>query len=327
MGPLFGAVLARALDAWWAEAGRPDPFVVVEAGAGAGTLARHVLGAGPACAPALRYVLVERSQGLRARQAAGLPLERPAAVLGPVGSGDDGPGDDAASTLGTGPLATSLPDLPAQPFAGVVLANELLDNLPFLLLERRSGGWEEVRVGWAADGPVEVAVPAAARLGAEADALAPGAPDGGRVPLQHEAGRWLRRALSVVERGRVVVVDYADTTGSLAGRPWREWVRTYAGHHRGGHPLERPGAQDVTCEVAVDQLGRVRAPSADRSQAEFLEAHGIGELADAARAGWRAGAAAGSLDALRHRSRLAEAAALVDPSGLGRFRVLEWLVP
>ena len=47
VGPLFGAVVARALDAWWAEAGEPDVFTVVEAGAGPGTLARSVLAAAP----------------------------------------------------------------------------------------------------------------------------------------------------------------------------------------------------------------------------------------------------------------------------------------
>src|SRR4051794_39157880 len=45
VGPLFGAVLAGALDTWWDELGRPEPFVVVEAGAGPGTLARCLLAA------------------------------------------------------------------------------------------------------------------------------------------------------------------------------------------------------------------------------------------------------------------------------------------
>src|SRR6188508_690824 len=58
VGPLFGTLVARALDRWWAELDHPDPFVVVEAGAGRGVLARDVLAAGPECAPALRYVLV-----------------------------------------------------------------------------------------------------------------------------------------------------------------------------------------------------------------------------------------------------------------------------
>src|SRR6187455_2663565 len=65
VGPLFGAVLARALDAWWSELGRPDPFTVVDAGAGPGTLARAVRAAAPACAAAMGYVLVERSAAQR----------------------------------------------------------------------------------------------------------------------------------------------------------------------------------------------------------------------------------------------------------------------
>lgn len=321
---MFAAVLARALDEWWRGLGCPDPFVVVEAGAGAGTLARDVLAARPECGAALRYVLVERSESLRERQGGRLPLELPAGVLGPDGADDDEDGSGQAHP-GPGPLATSLADLPASPVVGVVVANELLDNLPFRLLERRDGAWVEVRVGWGDGGPEEVLVPAPPDLSGEADRLAPGSPEGGRVPLQHEAGAWLRRALSVVERGRVVVVDYADTTPSLAARPWSDWVRTYRGHGRGGHPLDGPGSQDITCEVAVDQLARVWALHADRPQADFLTAHGIGDLVVAARAGWEAGAAAGDLEALRHRSRVGEAAALLDPSGLGAFRVMEWV--
>ena len=37
VGPLFGAVIARYLDAEWNRIGRPDVFTVVEAGAGPGT--------------------------------------------------------------------------------------------------------------------------------------------------------------------------------------------------------------------------------------------------------------------------------------------------
>src|SRR3954469_19577686 len=81
VGPLFGRVLARALDAWWRDLGEPDPYVVVEVGAGAGTLARHVLDAGPECAPALRYVLVERSERLRDLQRGRLPMEPARQVL------------------------------------------------------------------------------------------------------------------------------------------------------------------------------------------------------------------------------------------------------
>lgn len=287
VGPLFGTVLARALDSWWHDLGEPDPFWVVEAGAGPGTLARAVLSATPACLPALRYVTVERSTAQQA--------------LHP---------DQVEIRAG----------LPDGPITGVVLANELLDNLPFRLVERTDDGWDEV---WVEEGrevllPVEEPWPRAF-VGLDV-------PPGARVPVQEQAAAWLADALALVERGRVVVVDYADTTGSMAGRPPADWLRTYRGHERGGDPLEDAGSQDITVEVAIDQLAAVRAPDEDRTQAEFLRAHGIDELVEEGRRLWAERAHLGDLAAIRARSRVTEAEALGDPAGLGAFRVLEWVV-
>ncbi len=312
VGPLFGAVMARALDAWWRELGEPDPYVVVDAGAGPGALARSVAQADPACGPALHYVLVERSPALRDQHPNQVPLEPPSWALG--------------GAPGRGPLFASLEDLPAEPFVGVIVANELLDNLPLVLLERAEGGWQEVRVG-AADGLLaEVLIEAAEDVAAQADRDAPGAVVGARAPLQPASVAWLRHALSLLERGRIVVVDYASTTPNLAARPWTEWLRTYRAQDRGTHALDHPGDQDITCEVAVDQLAHVRPPDSDRAQAEFLRAHGLDELVDAARAVWHERAGIGDLEAVKARSRVSESDALTDPAGLGAFRVLEWSI-
>jgi SAM-dependent MidA family methyltransferase len=321
VGPLFGKLIADALDGWWVSLGEPEPFVVVEAGAGAGTLARDVLAARPSCAAALRYVLVERSEVLRARQVGRLPLEPARQVLGPVVHGSD-PEEGAHAVPGIGPLATALAEMPSGPFTGVVLANELLDNLPFRLLERRAG-WSEVRVGAQLG---EVLVPTAPETARRAEALAPEAPEGGRIPLQEGAGDWLRSAVNALERGVVVAIDYADTTPSMARRPWMDWIRTYRGHGRGAHPLERLGEQDVTCEVAVDQLDAVHAIAGDRSQAEFLFDLGMASTVAEARRNWEERAHIGDLEALKHRGRLTEADALTDTDGLGAFRVLQWNV-
>jgi len=328
IGPLFGAVVARALDHWWEELGAPDPFVVVEAAAGVGTLAKAVLGSNPACAAALRYLLVERSDRLRERQASVLPVEPPATVLGPMGPVDDEDDDGPQALPGGGPRVASLGELPVGSFTGVVLANELLDNLPFTLLERTSDGWCEVRVAEAEDGAgfTEVLTPAEAADAEFAARLAPDAPTGARVPLQRAAAEWLRTARRTLQRGRVVLVDYAATTPELATRPQDEWLRTYRAGQRGGPVLDRPGTQDITVEVCVDQLARVQPPAVDRPQHEFLRAHGLDALVDEARAAWHAGAARPDLDALKARSRVSEADALLDPTGLGAFRVLEWEV-
>jgi SAM-dependent MidA family methyltransferase len=318
VGPLYGAVVARALDDWWVELGRPDPFTVIEAGAGDGRLARDVLAASPDCAPALRYLLVEQSSELRARQQRQLHIEPTLLARGPAEP--DAEDEGTRPVPGIGPLAASLGDLPAEPATGVVFANELLDNLPVRLLERAADGWLEVRVG---EGLTEILVPASRDVSGSADRFAPQAPVGGRVPIQERAAAWLRRSLTTLERGRVVVVDYADSTAAMAARDWTTWLRTYAAHGRGGPLLEAAGSRDITCEVAIDQLAAVASLSGDNSQADFLEAHGMDDLIRQARAAWRAGASA-DLESLKARSRVTEASALSDPRGLGAFRVLEW---
>jgi SAM-dependent MidA family methyltransferase len=304
VGPLFGAVVARALDTWWREAGSPDPFVVVEAGAGAGTLARSVLAAIPACAPALRYVLVERSARLRERHGEYLALESSAHAFAPDREEDDD--DHGVVDLPTGPIAISLSELP-RVAVDVVLANELLDNLPVDLLERSDDRTCEVRVGLDGDHLIEVLVPTELSIVT------------GREPVQTAAARWVYDARAL--GGRVVVLDYADTTSSMAARPWTEWLRTYREHQRGTDPLTDLGRQDITCEVAVDQLP---APTSNSAQSDWLRAHGLDDLVEEGRRIWAERASIGDLEAIRARSRISEAEALTDPTGLGAFRVLEW---
>jgi SAM-dependent MidA family methyltransferase len=288
VGPLFGLVLARYADAVWEQLGRPDPFTFVDAGAGPGTLARAVLAARPRCRDALRYVAVEVSAAQRARHPSGVD---------------------------------SRPDLPDETFEGVVVANELLDNLP-VRLAVHDGAWREAYVTTTRDGGFAevLSAPFAPRL----PVLPATATHGARAPLQDAAATWLEAARSRVRRGRILVVDYArPSTAEIAALPWRAWLRTYRGHERGRHPLADPGDQDVTVDVAVDQLPE---PDAVRSQAQFLQLHGIEDLVDEGRAAWAAAAARPDLAAFAQRSRVNEAAALLDPAGLGGFTVLEWAI-
>lgn len=286
VGPLFGAVVARYLDTEWERLGHPDPFTFVDAGAGPGTLARSVLSAAPRCAAALRYVAVELSEPQRSQHPSGVE---------------------------------SRADLPDGSFAGVVFANELLDNLPFRLAVY-DGSWREAYVQPGPDAAMSevLSVP----FDPPPPVLPTHAAHGARAPLHDAARNWIVDARSHLTSGTVVAIDYAvSRTGELAGRPWRDWLRTYRGHSRGGHYLADPGGQDITTEVCVDQLPE---PDAVRSQAQWLQLHGITELVDHGKDYWTAHAAQPDLTAIRMRSRVAEAEALLDPSGLGGFTVLEW---
>jgi SAM-dependent MidA family methyltransferase len=324
VGQLFGLLVARALDGWWHADGDPDPFLVVEPGAGRGRLAADVLAASPRCAGALRYVLVERSSALRAAQRDLLRVEPFEDALGPVVRDED---DSPAPVTGMGPIVTALEELPEVRLDGVVLANELLDNLPFRVVERRDGIWWEVRVG--ADGVdlVETVVPAAAELATEADLVVGDPPDGIRIPVPTALAEWLRACAHVLRRGRLVVVDYTATGEELCARGQDGWLRTYREHGRGASPLADPGEQDVTIDVPREYLMHAAARVGfrlehDVTEAEWLAGLGIDALVDEARRAWDERAHVGDLEALRHRSRVTEAAALVDPAALGAHRVL-----
>ena len=232
VGPLFGTVLARAYDRWWRDLGEPDPFIVVDCGAGIGTLANGVRLAAPECLAALTYVLVEQSPALRAHHGDHLSLSAPELALGPQGSDDlDEP---ARAERGTGPRFVSLDSMPALSIVGVVTANELLDNLPFAVVERADAEWFEVRVALDADQQdlIEQLVPAPERLAREAEALVPGAADGARFPIQTRATTWLRNALAQVDRrargGHRLRVDHARTRRSTEPRvaPYLPRART-----------------------------------------------------------------------------------------------------
>jgi SAM-dependent MidA family methyltransferase len=326
VGPLFGALVARALDGWWHDLESTDPFLVVEAGAGRGRLAHDVLAAGPECARALRYVLVERSPALRAQQRELLRVEPFEDALGPVVRTDD---DASLPVTGMGPIVTALDELPAVALDGVVLANELLDNLPFRIVERTGDGWAEVRVALDGDELAESLVPALAELAAEADVVAADAAvmPGVRLPVPTGIPEWLQACATALRHGVLVIVDYLASAAELVDRGADGWLRTYRAHGRGSAPLATPGDQDITVDVPLEYLvhAATRAGfrlTTDLTQADWLASLGIESLVAEARAGWQARAHVGDLEAVRQRSRVTEAAALVDPGGLGAHRVL-----
>ena len=285
VGPLFGTVIAGYLDECWQKLGSPTKFDVVECGAGPGTLARSILAAKPRCLQALNYVAVEVSAAQRA--------------LHPKG-------------------VESRETMPEHAINGVILANELLDNIPFRLFVF-DGTWMEAFVAQTPDGAfVEVlhkpkALPAV---------LPQTAALGSRVPIQDEASKWVNNALSSIERGSLLLFDYCnETTAAVSAIPWREWLRTYKDHERGGHYLLVPGSQDITTQVVLDQL-----PTGFNAmrQAQYLQQWGIDELVLEGKEYWEKLSGAPDVAAIKMRSRATEAQSVLALGGLGGFTVLEW---
>jgi NADH dehydrogenase [ubiquinone] 1 alpha subcomplex assembly factor 7 len=275
--PVFGELLARGLRELWTLLDRPDPFLVSEIGAGDGTLARQLL-AHLADLP-LRYRAIERSEGARAQLAAIPGLE--VAV---------DPGDDPH----------------------VVLGHELLDNLPFRLVQ----GGEEILVGVDGDRLVRVRAPLDARLAG----LVRNLDDANELAVPTGAIDLIGKLAAVLRRGYAVFVDYGGETG--AGGP----VHGYRDHRVVEDVLAHPGHTDITAGVDFGLLADAARAEGLRafptvSQFHALRALGFEEWMRAELGAQGALLNAGEgVEAVRRWGGRSRASILVGPDQLGRLR-------
>jgi len=266
--PIFGRLLARQLAEMWALLGRPERFWAVEAGAGAGRLAGHVLEFAARelrdFYGALRYVAVERSAARRAALAAAL-----------------------ASHAAAG-HAFSAAELPAEIPAGCVLSNELLDALPVHRVVREQGALREIYVGLEGEefreqhGPLSV--PALAEYFAVQGIELR---EGQQAEAGLEACEWIADVGRRLARGFVLTVDYGREARELYDeRHLRGTLLAYQQHRASEDFLRAPGEQDLTAHVnftALELWGRRGglARTGLVSQAQFLLALGrSNEFAD-----------------------------------------------
>jgi len=275
--PVFAELLARALAELHDGLGHPSPWRLVEAGAGDGTLAAQLL---PALPAPVDVVAVDVAPG----------------ALGSL-AGIDG--------------VTPADDLPADGW-DVLIANELLDNLPFRVV--RDG--REVRVGVDGDAFVETLVDLDDELTAFGDR-----PDG-VVPIG-ALGFVDRLADAMAGRpGYALLIDYGAVSGPDA-------VHGYSSHRVVEDVLAAPGATDVTAGVDMDLLAeRARARGVHASpvvdQRSALVALGFEAwFHDQLAAQHRQLEERDGLGAVRTWSAKSRATLLVDPAALGRFR---WLL-
>lgn len=307
LSPFFGVCLARQLAEVWALLDRPDPFTVLEYGAGAGRLAHDILAAAregdPAFFDALRYRLHETNPHRRAGAAALL------AATGLAGRATiEGP-DDATD---------------AAPFVGAIVTNEFVDALPIhRVVGGAAGGLRERYVRWDAgrgwfaeeDGPPSIPALAAA-LAEGGVTLAEG--QAGEINLA--AGDWLDAAAARLARGLVLTIDYGYPTAELyAPRRRAGTFLCYYRHTANDEPFAHIGAQDMTAHVDFGALERRGAACGLRTlgfttQGELLTNLGLGELLVATQTPGRA------LDG--YLADRAAVLALIEPGGMGRFGVL-----
>lgn len=291
VSPLFGSTLARFVGA---ERGRiGEPFAVVEVGAGSGSLLRPLL-----AELAIDAWALEAAPSARAALGTVIPAKR---------------------------VLVSLEDLPSL-LRGVVIANELIDNLPTALAQLTPNGWRERWVGVDGERFVFVDAPLRPEVESWLDRFAGPAEEGGWVECQLAAVGWLQAILARLTAGAVLIIDYGELAENLAHRRAEGTLRTYRSHHLGPHPLDEPGATDITSDVNFSALlATCQEAGWDchlLRQDDFLAEWGLRDRLATLRRDELAAAGNDEDLRLRLRSMRTGGETLLHERGLGDFRVL-----
>ncbi len=292
VSPLFGSTLAGFVESERRRIG--EPFRLIEVAAGSGSLLGPLLQILP-----IEAWAVEVSAAARKALAALIPRDR---IVGDI---------------------ADVPD----PVRGVVIANELIDNLPMAIAQMTATGWRERWVG--IDGETLVFVDHEVRpeVATWLDRFVGPVATGDWVEVQLAAAVWFDRVLRRLGQGSVVLIDYGDLAENLAPRRRDGTLRTYRSHHLGPHPLDEPGATDITADVNFSALiATAEAAGASvelHRQDDFLASFGLRQgLTDLRNRELELARQDDTMERLRVRNLVSEAQTLMHPRGLGDFRVL-----
>jgi len=236
--PIFGRLLARQFQEMWVQLGRPAEFLLVELGAGAGTLAAQMLDftaeSFPEFYSAVQYVAVERSAARRAAAAAAglLPKHLAAAHLAIVS------------------------DMPTQIPCGCIFSNEFFDALPVHRLVREGNDVREIYVGLCANGLCEQFGPLSTTALAEyLTEQGITLQEGQLAEINLEACAWIEQVGTRLGRGFAFTIDYGHEAQELYDhRHMRGTLLAYEKHRASEKFFQAPGEQDLTAHVNFSAL-------------------------------------------------------------------------
>lgn len=262
VSPLFARCIARSCESVFDQVGEADIF---ELGAGTGTLAAELLLDLQACGRLpQRYRILEPSADLRERQQHYLHMTIPEYF-------------DRIEWLDAPP---------AEPWRGLLLANEVLDALPVDMFGWSPGEVVEYGVNWSGRGfswemrPADAALAATAENYAENFAWA----QGYRSEVNTTLTPWLSTVTEKMHAGAALFIDY--------GYPRSDYYRAeraqgtllcHYRHRAHADPLLLPGLQDITAQVEFTAVAEAaQAAGLDvrgfTTQAHFLLDNGIERL-------------------------------------------------
>ncbi|HEU0163904.1 MAG TPA: SAM-dependent methyltransferase, partial [Thermomicrobiales bacterium] len=152
--------------------------------------------------------------------------------------------------------------------------------------------------------------------------VVPGAlPDGAILEVSPRAAGWIREVAQGIERGYALIVDYGYPAAELyRGHRLGGLLRGYREHTVTDDPFTAIGEQDLTTHVDFSWLASAARGAGMHeigltTQADFLAALGLGDLLVTFQHDGET-----SID--EYYQAQAAVLRLIDPGGMGRFRVL-----
>ena len=294
--PAFGALICVQLHKMWKTLGRPSPFWVIEAGAGNSVLASDFLAFAASrfhdFADSVRYVTIDRALEAKIGETRQL----------------------LSCVRGSG--------LPFKGVVGCVLSNELIDAFPVHRFEISNGRPREIFVTIDSKGHFteRIGEPTTPLITERIAALDRKLPNGFRGEVNPSIRPWMSAVANSLERGYVLTIDYGYESAELySDDRSRGTLQSYYRHTDGHSPYQRVGRQDMTAHVdftALIEEGRATGlhPVFLTTQAEFLQSLGYDQMEmSVQKSNWDREEKSVNLPAMRD---------LVNPNGLGRFRVL-----
>ncbi len=310
----FGELLAVQFAEMWQILGCPQPFQLIEMGAGQGILAADVMRSlaqdFPDCFAALDYGIIEKSSRLKRYQNALFQTWK----------------------LPQKPRWLDWDDIPHNSVVGCFFSNELVDALPVHLVEVSDGALQEVYVQVNQDSApgrpfVEtLAAPSTPALQTYFDDLnidLSHYPNGYRTEVNLAAKDWLQTLSQRLQRGYCLSIDYGYSADRyyLPSRT-EGTLQAYYQHSHHNDPYINIGEQDLTAHVnftALEQWGEALGlKTIDfTKQALLLMALGLGDRLTALASD--ATDMASIQHAIQRREVLHQ---LMNPIGLGGFGAL-----
>ncbi|MFK8182169.1 MAG: class I SAM-dependent methyltransferase [Phormidesmis sp.] len=315
MGHDFGQLLAEQLADMWETLQKPELFTLIEMGAGQGLIAADVLAhlqaQYPDCFEQLRYIVVEKSNALRAEQKKRLAHWQEKGV------------DLSWQTLD---------EIEDGSVVGCAFSNELVDAFPVHWVEwhgKLQEMWVSVQGTQLVPTLDDLSTPALKtyfeKIGID---LSQHYADGYRTEVNLAALDWLTQVSNCLSRGYLLTIDYGYTAQRYYSPARNEGtLQCYYRHAHHSDPFAHVGAQDITAHVDFTALEKVgESVGLEKvgftQQGLFLMALGLGDrLAKLSQPQSPNKSATGqTIQAIMMRREALQQ--LISPMGLGNFGVL-----